>query len=398
MSSQLPRALVVEDDASWQQILAEILGDCGLEVDLAENIPAAVQLIHALPHRVAVLDLSLGGPDHLNQDGLVVLDAVCRQDPGCASIFLTGFATVEFAVSAIQEKGAFTCLRKETFRRAEFRKVVHQALSVAHPASTVAHQALSVAHPALAYQAKAVVPAGEPSGPKPARRDNLFHPGVNPAELNNQEPPHRSPPVKAPSGEPALIVEDDAGWRSLLAELLADAGFQASQSVSYVEALGLLRSQPFLLAVIDLSLASSLEPEANQDGYRLLATTQKAGIPTIIVSGYASPEAIERAYTHYQLFACLEKKAFDRNQFLALAQKARLAAEENSELKYLTAREREVLAQLTLGATNKEIANALTITPNTVKRHLKSLFAKLGVSTRAGASAIASKAGFLNKL
>jgi DNA-binding NarL/FixJ family response regulator len=413
MSSQLPRALVVEDDASWQQILAEILGDCGLEVDLAENIPAAVQLIHALPHRVAVLDLSLGGPDHLNQDGLVVLDAVCRQDPGCASIILTGFATVEFAVTAIQEKGAFTCLRKETFRRAEFRKVVHQALAAAHPALSVAHQALPVDHQALpvahqalpvahqalvAYQAKAVVPAGEPPGVKPARRENLLHPGRSPAELNNQEPPHRSPPVKALSGEPALIVEDDAGWRSLLAELLEDAGYQASQSVSYVEALGLLRSQSFRLAVIDLSLASSLEPEANQDGYRLLATTQKAGIPTIIVSGYASPEAIERAYTHYQLFACLEKKAFDRNQFLALAQKARLAAEENSELKYLTAREREVLAQLTLGATNKEIANALTITPNTVKRHLKSLFAKLGVSTRAGASAIASKAGFLNKL
>ena len=49
-------------------------------------------------------------------------------------------------------------------------------------------------------------------------------------------------------------------------------------------------------------------------------------------------------------------------------------------LKSLTEREREVLVLLARGLTNKEIARDLVITPNTVKRHLKSLFAKLDVS------------------
>ena len=33
--AQVLRALVIEDDKSWQQIISEILFDCGLEVDIA---------------------------------------------------------------------------------------------------------------------------------------------------------------------------------------------------------------------------------------------------------------------------------------------------------------------------------------------------------------------------
>ena len=123
------RALIVEDDPSWQQILSEILTDSGLEVEIADAYEPAVEKLRASTHRLAILDLSLGGSDHNNQDGLRVAEAVRRLDPGCITIFLTGFATVELAVRVMQEQGAFTCLRKEAFRRFEFRKVVSQALS-----------------------------------------------------------------------------------------------------------------------------------------------------------------------------------------------------------------------------------------------------------------------------
>jgi DNA-binding CsgD family transcriptional regulator len=46
--------------------------------------------------------------------------------------------------------------------------------------------------------------------------------------------------------------------------------------------------------------------------------------------------------------------------------------------------------------TNKQIASSLVITPNTVKRHLKSLFFKLDVNTRSAASAIATRAGIVD--
>jgi LuxR family maltose regulon positive regulatory protein len=51
----------------------------------------------------------------------------------------------------------------------------------------------------------------------------------------------------------------------------------------------------------------------------------------------------------------------------------------------LSAREQEVIAELSRGLTNKEIARALDMTEHTVKFHLKNIFVKLGVDRRAHA-------------
>lgn len=48
----------------------------------------------------------------------------------------------------------------------------------------------------------------------------------------------------------------------------------------------------------------------------------------------------------------------------------------------LTRRECEILDHLAKGSSNKEIARALKVSPNTVKTHVASLFAKLEVSGR----------------
>ena len=53
----------------------------------------------------------------------------------------------------------------------------------------------------------------------------------------------------------------------------------------------------------------------------------------------------------------------------------------------LTARERDMLATLTIGYTNQQIASQLDISLNTVKFHLKNLYDKLGVARRAQAVA-----------
>ena len=55
----------------------------------------------------------------------------------------------------------------------------------------------------------------------------------------------------------------------------------------------------------------------------------------------------------------------------------------------LTAKELEVLAQLALARSNREIADALWISDQTVKFHLRNLYRKLGASTRTEAVRIA---------
>jgi DNA-binding CsgD family transcriptional regulator len=59
----------------------------------------------------------------------------------------------------------------------------------------------------------------------------------------------------------------------------------------------------------------------------------------------------------------------------------------------LSGREREVAALIAEGRTDKEIAAALHLSPKTVEGHLSRIFAKLGVSSRAGLAAEVGRAG-----
>jgi len=350
------RALVVEDDRSWQQILEEILTDAGLEVDIADGLEAALVYLRAVPHRLAVVDLSLKRHDHTNQDGLRVLDAVRLHDPNCVTLLLTGYATVEIAVSSLTEHGAFTCLRKSAFRRSEFRGLVRQALAQAPALETIRHNG-----------PRTVLLQGQ--GKERSRTD-------------------------AGAGL-ALVIEDDASWRNIFSELLTEAGYRVRMCGSFGEALGYLLREEYDLVVLDLSLSHLDDVTLDQEGYRLLDSTRQARIPTLVVSGTASPEDIERAYSEHGAFACLEKQSFDRRAFLLMVEEARKASRQRNEMECLTGREREVLALLARGVTNKDIAEALFITNNTVKRHLKAIFEKLDVHTRSAAVAKAIKAGFL---
>ncbi|HEX9016233.1 MAG TPA: response regulator transcription factor [Chloroflexota bacterium] len=68
-------------------------------------------------------------------------------------------------------------------------------------------------------------------------------------------------------------------------------------------------------------------------------------------------------------------------------------AERSEPDEILTPREREVLALVAGGATNKEIAVALTLTENTVKNHLRNILEKLHLENRTQAAAYALKKG-----
>ncbi|CAC22720.1 MULTISPECIES: response regulator [Streptomyces] len=61
----------------------------------------------------------------------------------------------------------------------------------------------------------------------------------------------------------------------------------------------------------------------------------------------------------------------------------------------LTAREREVLALLGAGLSNGQIARRLHVVEGTVKAHVSSLLARLGVDNRAAAAVVAHEAGII---
>ena len=77
----------------------------------------------------------------------------------------------------------------------------------------------------------------------------------------------------------------------------------------------------------------------------------------------------------------------DLARVIALTQPGRPAS--------LTARECEVLRLVATGGTNREIATALVISEHTVARHVQNIFAKLGVPSRAAATAYAYQHGLV---
>ena len=77
----------------------------------------------------------------------------------------------------------------------------------------------------------------------------------------------------------------------------------------------------------------------------------------------------------------------DPQLVVALADELSQAKEKDRKAETLTAREVEVLQLLAFGHTNKDIADQLFISPDTVKTHLEHIFEKLGASDRTAAVA-----------
>lgn len=197
-----------------------------------------------------------------------------------------------------------------------------------------------------------------------------------------------------------LVVEDNAAWREIYAELLTGPAYHLEFSTNYAEARGELQRGAFALAIVDLNLASSEARQENRDGYRLLQAARQKGVPTVVVSGMDDPAEVDRAYEEHGVYAFIEKALFNRDGFRrTVAEAVRAAnprlteAPANSRLSELTDREREVLGLMTQGMTNKQIGEALLITPNTVKKHVDHILQKLRVSNRAAAVAVALQDG-----
>jgi DNA-binding response OmpR family regulator len=102
----------------------------------------------------------------------------------------------------------------------------------------------------------------------------------------------------------------------------------------------------------------------------------------------ASLPSLEIDQMHLQYVAKLGSDEF----LLRLAKRASASKPPNFIQEFgLTAREAEVLAWLSKGKSNRDIAEILGLSPRTVDKHLQQTYAKLGVENRTAAAAIAVK-------
>lgn len=110
--------------------------------------------------------------------------------------------------------------------------------------------------------------------------------------------------------------------------------------------------------------------------------------------------AIKAGATGYLLKSTLRKELVEAIRLLAAGKRyfpPEIAAElaTNLDSDCLTRREIEVLQCVALGKANKEIANQLQISEDTIKGHLSSIMDKLGANNRTHAVAIGVQRGFV---
>src|SRR5687768_4739681 len=108
----------------------------------------------------------------------------------------------------------------------------------------------------------------------------------------------------------------------------------------------------------------------------------KAGAKAYVLKDIAADELVD----------CI-RKVLAGKTYIAPAAAAKLA--EGFTRVQVTPREMATLRLLADGKSNKEIANALTISERTVKTHLAHLFEKLGVTSRTEAIKVATRRGLV---
>ena len=141
-----------------------------------------------------------------------------------------------------------------------------------------------------------------------------------------------------------------------------------------IAVLGELRSRESAARV--LVLTSATEPASAS----LAVHSGAAGVLYKDVDPDALVRAIRSVHDGHLLFAPEAAGSLVRSA-AAWGPGARLDA--------LTSREREVLAELAKGRSNREIARALGVAEKTVKAHVSSVLAKLGVQDRTQAALLA---------
>ena len=97
MGMRAPKVLIVDDEATQQELLAGFLRKRGFEVECAGSVEEAEKIFSERGFDAAVLDLKL--PDG---DGIELLRALRGIDPDIGAVILTAYASVESAVEGVR--------------------------------------------------------------------------------------------------------------------------------------------------------------------------------------------------------------------------------------------------------------------------------------------------------
>jgi DNA-binding NarL/FixJ family response regulator len=211
-----------------------------------------------------------------------------------------------------------------------------------------------------------------------------------------------------------ILVDDHAVFRKALSFVLAHQEDMqvVAQAGTLHDAREVLHDNPVDIAVVDLSLPDG-------DGVDLIRDLRHANPHAAILVLSASDRRRDFARAVEAGASGICQKTADVNDVLSAIRRLahgesllgpaevidylRMAGEERQRdwaaqgrLSQLTRREREVLIALADGLSDKDIGERLAVSPETIRSHMVSIFAKLNVDSRLQALLFAMRHGAIN--
>jgi DNA-binding NarL/FixJ family response regulator len=199
-----------------------------------------------------------------------------------------------------------------------------------------------------------------------------------------------------------LSVDDHPLLREAVAALLAS---QSDMTLVAEASNGHEAMEQFRTHRPDVTLMDLQMPKMNGLDAMIAIRGEFPGARIIVLTTYAGDVQVLRAIkagARAYLLKSLVRKDLVEIIRLVHAGEKRIPPEVAAELaehaadEALSSREIEVLGLISGGNANKEIAARLSITEETVKGHMKSIFTKLGVHDRAHAVTIGVKRGIID--
>ncbi|MFO1064099.1 MAG: response regulator transcription factor [Pirellulales bacterium] len=205
-----------------------------------------------------------------------------------------------------------------------------------------------------------------------------------------------------------LIADDHEVVRLGLKNLLVDTQCQVvAEATTGEEALAMVESKKPDLVILDVRMSGG-------DGLYVLGRIKldHPELPIVLLSTYDNPTYVARAValgasgyvlksdTRERLLEAIDiamrgDSAWTRDELRRVTGALATPRLQTDVEVPLTQRESEVLKQLANGLTNKEIAQALNISYETVKEHVQHILRKIGVSDRTQAAVWAVRKGLV---